>query len=143
MIIATITGGRDHYPDAHELETLRAILIGCKATVVRTGGATGVDAEVFEWAGRKTSITGLRRERWMPDWPIYRGWAGTMRNRAMLTGNTGIGSGLSLVRSQIFTAGQPSVLLVAFSGGVGTMRCCEAARDLDIPIHFIIRRKTA
>lgn len=144
MIIATITGGREHHPSPSELRTMLDILVGHRVTVVRTGGATGVDTDVYNWLSTMTS--GHRPEHvelWLPDWLRYHRAAGVMRNVAMLTGHTGMGCGIRLDKSIIYTAGQRSSLCVAFTGDTGTMRCCEAARNHDIPIQYITRRPTA
>lgn len=142
-MIVTITGGRDYHPDSSELVAMAAILRERSTTVVRTGGARGVDALVYDYL-RPPYWTDLDfLEIWMPDWSRHHNAAGPMRNRAMLTGNANVGSGVFLARSKIFTAGRPSSLLIAFPGGVGTMRCCESAHDLSIPIEYIRRRRTS
>lgn len=154
MTIAVITGGRDHTPSRFELEDMLGVLTERSASVVRTGGARGVDTIVYEWlqtykvqprsrlcAGDLPPLE--RIERWAPDWLRYHNAAGTMRNVAMLTGNVGTGSGIRRDQSIISTAGQPATLLVAFPGGTGTMRCCEAALARDIEIHYVTRRPSA
>lgn len=153
MTIAVITGGRDHTPSRFELDDMLTVLIERSVTVVRTGGARGVDTIVYEWLRYLVRDSGRsycgadpplleHLERWTPDWLRYHNAAGTRRNVAMLTGFTGYGSGILLEKSTIATVGQRADLLVAFAGGVGTMRCCEAARDRDVEIHHITRRQT-
>lgn len=142
-MILVVTGGRSHFPSKWELHMLLEIIVGHGVTVVRTGGATGVDTAVYNWCGPLIPKPLLHRERWMPNWARFHGAAGTMRNRCMLTGAATEFSGIFLRRSEIYTAGQRADMLAAFTGNTGTMRCCEAARDLNIPIQYIDRRHAA
>ena len=150
MTICVITGGREHHPSPGELATMLDILIGHGITVVRTGGAIGVDTDVYEWLRMRGGPSRDCREwspqhleLWVPDWLRYHRAAGAMRNIAMLTGHTGHECGIRLDKSIIYTAGQRASLCIAFTGDTGTMRCCEAARARDIPIQYITRRATA
>lgn len=123
--VCVITGGRGHTPTPRELRELHTALEAHDIATVRTGtderlmaklrdtGIGGVDEHVYAhvrdiWDREMYPATDYGK------WPA----CGPIRNRAMLkTGDV--------------------VLVVAFSGGDGTLDCITQAKQRDIPVHVI------
>ena len=113
MRICVITGGRGHQPTPRELRELHDVLEDHDIAVVRTGGASGVDTAVHDHV-RDIFDREVYPATDYGKWPA----CGPIRNRAMLkTGNV--------------------VLVVAFTGGDGTIDCMTQAKQRDIPVHVI------
>lgn len=115
-MIAVITGGRNNR--VQDRNTLLEYLKSIKCTMVFHGGCTGIDQDVQSIVGQTYQTRVFK-----PDWSRYGRAAGPIRNKQML-------------QCAIDSAG-PNVVLIAYSGGAGTLNTIDCAVSMHINIVYM------
>ena len=109
-----VCGGR-HYQHFRQVrKTLNALNAETPITAIITGGCSGADTFVEEWAKNGN----VPVEVYKADWYTYERAAGPIRNAKMLT------------------EGKPDLVL-QFPGGAGTADMVRRARAAGVPVHEI------